>query len=93
MKKILIAVAAMAAMAAANATTYEESLNTAVANNEKSMDLSYAWRDTGSLIKQAKKLMKSGLEADAIEVLARANQQALYAIEQARVGATAGPKY
>jgi hypothetical protein len=37
--------------------------------------------------------MKSGLEADAIEVLARANQQALYAIEQARVGATAGPKF
>jgi len=46
------------------------------------LDELYAWRDTGKLIKKAKKALKSGKDADAIKLANKAKKQAEDAVAQ-----------
>ena len=46
------------------------------------LDELYAWRDTGKLIKKAKKSLKSGKDADAIKLANKAKKQAEDAVAQ-----------
>ena len=46
------------------------------------LDEMYAWRDTGKLIKKAKKALKAGKDADAIKLANKAKKQAEDAVAQ-----------
>ena len=73
-------------------TTEEEpkkalgSAEAAIASAERAykiaLDELYAWRDTGKIIKKAKKALKSGKDADAIKLANKAKKQAEDAVAQ-----------
>ena len=52
-----------------------------------------AWRDTGAMIKEAKKLHKAGKDDAAIALAKKSNTQAVNALAQAAVADFAGPRF
>lgn len=60
----------------------EAAIASAEAAYKIALDELYAWRDTGKLIKKAKKALKSGKDADAIKLANKAKKQAEDAVAQ-----------
>ena len=52
-----------------------------------------AWRDTGKMIKEAKKLHKAGKVDVATALAKKAHKQAVNALAQAAVAGSAGPRF
>jgi len=52
-----------------------------------------AWRDTGAMIKEAKKLHKAGKVNAATALAKKAHTQAINALAQASVAGSAGPSF
>jgi hypothetical protein len=53
----------------------------------------YEWRDTGKLLKKAKKAMKEENYAEAVKMANKAKRQSSNALAQAEAQANAGPNY
>ncbi len=68
-------------------------LKAAETNYKKALDASMAWRDTGKMIKEAKKLNKAGKTDVATALAKKANTQAVNALKQAQKAPTAGPRF
>ena len=60
----------------------EAAIASAEAAYKIALDELYAWRDTGKIIKKAKKALKSGKDADAIKLANKAKKQAEDAVAQ-----------
>ncbi len=78
---------------AAKGSSFAAVIAAAEANYKKALDASMAWRDTGSMIKEAKKLNKAGKGDVAIALAKKANTQAVNALVQAAVAGSAGPRF
>ena len=52
-----------------------------------------AWRDTGKMINEAKKLHKAGKTAAAVALANKAHRQTVNAVEQTALAASAGPRF
>ena len=63
----------------------DAAIATAVKLNNKTKKVYYEWRDTGKLIKKAKKASKKGDFDKAVKLANKAERQANYALEQSRV--------
>lgn len=59
-----------------------EAIASAEAAYKIALDETYAWRDTGKLIKKAKEALKAGKDADAIKLANKAKKQAEDAVAQ-----------
>jgi hypothetical protein len=60
-----------------------QAITAAVTTNNKAKAVGYEWRDTGKLIKKAKKAAKKGDNETAIKLAKKAETQAELAIKQA----------
>ncbi len=72
---------------------FSAAVSAAEADYAKALAANMAWRDTEKMIKEAKKLHKSG-KVDAATALAKkAHKQAVNALAQAAVAGSAGPRF
>ncbi len=69
----------------------EQAIKDATTENKKAKKAKFEWRDTGKMIKKAKKLAKAGKIAEAIKLAKKARKQAINAQHQALVAKDAGP--
>jgi hypothetical protein len=60
-----------------------KAITAAITMNNKAKAVNYEWRDTGKLIKKAKKAAKKGHNKKAIKLANKAKSQAALAIKQA----------
>jgi len=78
---------------ATNGSSFDAVLSAAEANYKKALSAKMAWRDTGAMIKEAKKLHKAGKGDAAIALAKKSNTQAVNALAQAAVADFAGPRF
>jgi hypothetical protein len=71
---------------AASGDSFDAVIKAADANYKKALAAKMAWRDTGKMIKEAKKTKDVALAK-------AANKQAVNALAQATVAGTAGPRF
>ncbi|MCS5586267.1 MAG: hypothetical protein NZ702_02065 [Gammaproteobacteria bacterium] len=99
MKKILLTTLAVFTLsvqafhAPKTAVSFETVIGAAEADYKKALAARMAWRDTGKMIKEAKKLHKAGKVDIAIAVAKKAHKQAVNALAQAAVAGSAGPRF
>lgn len=101
MKKLIIAAATAALMTAcASAPTQTNTLvqaNAAIiaatTANGKANKVSYAWRDTGKIIKKARKAKDAGKFDAAVKLAKKAERQAVNAYTQYQEQRNAKPRY
>ncbi|HIG89029.1 hypothetical protein [Candidatus Thioglobus sp.] len=72
---------------------FAATLSAAEADYASALAASMAWRDTGAMIKEAKKLHKSGKVDAATALVKKAHTQAENALAQAAVAGSAGPLF
>jgi mono/diheme cytochrome c family protein len=85
-KKVAVSKDAKYAPVIAKSDSFADVIAAAEANYKKNVAQNSGWRDTGKLIKEAKKTKDASLAA-------RANTQAVNALRQASVAVTAGPRF
>ena len=85
-KKVAVSKDAKYAPVIAKSDSFADVIAAAEANYKKNVAQNSGWRDTGKLIKEAKKTKDAS-------VAARANTQAVNALRQASVAVTAGPRF
>ena len=85
-KKVAVSKDAKYAPVIAKSDSFSDVIAAAEANYKKNVAQNSGWRDTGKLIKEAKKTKDASLAA-------RANTQAVNALRQASVAVTAGPRF
>jgi cytochrome c oxidase cbb3-type subunit 3 len=85
-KKVAVSKDAKYAPVIAKSSSFADVIAAAEANYKKNVAQNSGWRDTGKLIKEAKKTKDASLAA-------RANTQAVNALRQASVAVTAGPRF
>ncbi len=99
MKKILLTTLAVFTLSAQAfhtpeaAVSFKSVIGAAEADYKKALAAKMAWRDTGKMIKEAKKLNKAGKTDAAIAVAKKAHKQAVNALAQAAVAGSAGPRF
>ena len=108
MKKLLLTTLTVFAIASANASDFLQSshnwndgssdpFKTAITAAETdyaaALAARMAWRDTGKMIKEAKKLHKAGRVDVATALAKKAHKQAVNALAQAAVAGSAGPRF
>lgn len=99
MKKILLTTLAIFTLSAQAfhtpeaAVSFKSVIGAAEADYKKALAAKMAWRDTGKMIKEAKKLNKAGKTGAAIAVAKKAHKQAVNALAQAAVAGSAGPRF
>jgi len=99
MKKILLTTLAVFTLSAQAfhtpeaAVSFKSVIGAAEADYKKALAAKMAWRDTGKMIKEAKKLNKAGKTGAAIAVAKKAHKQAVNALAQAAVAGSAGPRF
>lgn len=73
-------------------TNYDDALADVKESIAEAKSANYEWRDTGKLVKKAEKLNAEGKVDDALKTLAKAKEQAVLAVAQAKQQANvAGP--
>jgi hypothetical protein len=106
MKKILILTLSVFALSAQAGSSYsslhnwnnlsvsfKSSINAAETGYKANLAVNMAWRDTGKMIKQAKKLNAAGKKAAAVVLAHQAYQQTVNATAQSMLAADAGPNF
>ncbi|MCS5588417.1 MAG: hypothetical protein NZ824_00445 [Candidatus Thioglobus sp.] len=94
MNKILLTTLTVLTLSVtAQADSFETAIGAAEADYKKALAARMAWRDTGKMIKEAKKLNKAGKADAAIAVAKKAHKQAVNALAQAAVAGSAGPRF
>ncbi len=68
----------------ANASTTDEAIASAEAARKAAAEVGYEWRDTGKMIKEAKKLAAKGKNAEAIQLAKKAEEEGKDALNQYR---------
>lgn len=71
----------------------EVAISAVEADYAKALEYSMAWRDTGKLIEEAKKLRKLKHTDEVLALLKVAQNQATRALEQAKASYSAGPRF
>lgn len=72
---------------------YKAAITAAESDHAKALAASMAWRDTGAMIKEAKKLKAAGKKDAALAMAKKAHMQAVNALAQAAVAGSAGPRF
>ncbi len=65
----------------------------AVSEEKRASKIGNQWRDTGKMIKKAKKALKDGKYDEAVKIANKAKKQSTNAIAQAESQKDAGPNY
>jgi hypothetical protein len=81
-KKLLITFAISSVLSTSAFASADSAIAAAEAAQKAAAKVGYEWRDTGKMIKQAKKLAKEGKTADAIKLAKRAEEQGHDAVAQ-----------
>ncbi len=77
----------------ASSSDFDSIIKQAIAENAKAKKVGFEWRDTGKMIKKAKKLAASGDTEKAIKLAKKAKKQAMDAQAQAVAQASPTPRY
>jgi hypothetical protein len=72
---------------------FSAAIGAAEADYASALSANMAWRDTGAMIKEAKKLHKAGKVNAATALAKKAHTQAINALAQASVAGSAGPSF
>ncbi len=76
-----------------DSNSFKSSIAVAETGYKENLAADMAWRDTGKMIKEAKKLYKSGKNVAAIILANKAHKQTVNATLQTIVAKTAGPRF
>ncbi len=76
-----------------NSNSFKYAIVAAEIGYKENLAVDMAWRDTGKMIKEAKKLYKSGKNVAAIILANKAHQQTVNATLQTILAKTAGPRF
>jgi hypothetical protein len=106
MKKVLITVLSVFALTAqaeflggshnwnkGSSDPFKSAIAAAETGYTANLAVNMAWRDTGKMIKEAKKLQASGKTAAALALANKAHTQTVNATAQTPLAATAGPLF
>lgn len=73
--------------------SFKSAIKAAQTGYEANLAVNMAWRDTGKMIKKAKKLYKAGKNIAAITLANKAHKQTINATVQTALAKTAGPRF
>lgn len=106
MKKVLITVLSVFALTAqadflgsahnwnnGSSDSFKSAVKAAEAGYKANLAVNMAWRDTGKMIKEAKKLNATGKTAAAVALANKAYAQTANATAQAAIAGSAGPSF
>ncbi|MBW5290853.1 MAG: hypothetical protein Rsou_1170 [Candidatus Ruthia sp. Asou_11_S2] len=72
--------------------SFKSAIKAAETGYKANLAVNMAWRDTGKMIKKAKKLHKAGKNAAAVALANKAHKQTINATAQTALAKTAGPR-
>ncbi len=92
MKKILIIALSVFALSV-QADSFKSAIKAAETGYKANLAVNMAWRDTGKMIKQAKKLYAAGKTDAAMALAHKAHTQTVNATKQTALAKNAGPLF